>query len=116
MGAMTPSHKLGRWHAERAFVDSGYLLELLVEAPLGFWVLFLYFKRHPARHLVEVFAVAVQMAGTVCYYAPPLMRGESVNSWVSYCDRSFGSVWIIFPLIVLRRHFLEAGKGSSADV
>lgn len=106
--AMTPAHHQPRWSPDRAFLDAGYMLELICEVPLGVWVLFLYARRHPARKLVEVFALAVQMAGTVVYYSPPLMRGEATASWLSYCDRSCGSVWIIFPFFLLSRHFREA--------
>lgn len=115
--AMNPAHTQQKWAPDRAFLDAGYMLELLCEVPLGLWVLYLYARRHPGRNFVEVFAVAVQAAGTVMYYAPPLMRGEPTASWVSYCDRGFGSVWIIFPLLVLLRHLRGAtAKTVAVDV
>mmetsp|Transcript_144940 Transcript_144940/g.255473 ORF Transcript_144940/g.255473 Transcript_144940/m.255473 type:complete len:241 (+) Transcript_144940:99-821(+) len=114
--AMNPSHTQPQWAEARGYLDAAYALELLVEVPLGCWVLWLYFTRDPARHLVEVFAVAVQLAGTVAYYVPPIARRETLPSWVSICDRAFGSVWIIFPLFILRRHMAAARSHSAVKM
>lgn len=106
--AMTPQHQSPQWAEPRLHLDTTYFLELTVEVPLAIFVLLLYLRRHPGRYFAETFAVAVQMAGTVIYYTPPLIKREATPSWVCYFDRSFGAVWIMFPLIVLRRHFLRA--------
>lgn len=119
---MSPQHYSPRWHESRAHLDAGYALELLVEVPMAWYVLYLFATRDPARHTAEVFAAAVQFAGTVTYYAPGLAKGES-HCWLSYADRSSGSVWIIFPLILFRRYLqaarakplaVEAGKTAKA--
>merc|ERR1712159_295594 len=106
----TPQHQSPQWADARLHLDTTYFLELTVEVPFAILVLLLYLTRHPGRYVVETFAVAVQMAGTVIYYTPPLIRREATASWVCYLDRAFGSVWIMFPLLVLRRHFLHASK------
>lgn len=114
---MTPAHHQPRWHESRGHLDAGYVLELFVEVPLAAWVLYLYMTRDPARHIAEVFAASVQLTGTVMYYAPGLAKGEA-NCWLSWVDRSAGFMWILFPLLLLRRHLAAArpktnGKSSS---
>lgn len=104
---MSPAHHNPQWHDSRSHLDGGYILEILVEIPLAFWVLYLYAKRDPGRHIAEVFASSVQLTGTIMYYAPPLFRGET-HCWLSYIDRSFGSMWIIFPVVLLWRHLAAA--------
>lgn len=105
---MTPAHLQPRWADARLHLDTVYFLELVAEVPLACFVLYLYFRRHHARYFVETFALAVQAAGSVAYYAPALIKQETAASWITYLDRSFGSVWVVFPLFVLRRHFLAA--------
>jgi len=105
---MTPAHLKPQWADARLHLDATYFLEMTVEAPLAALCLCLYLRRHPARHLMEIAAVSVQAAGTMTYYVPPLIRGEVTPSWVCFCDRGFGAVWIIFPLIVIRRHWMAA--------
>jgi len=104
---MSPAHLNPQWHESRSHLDGGYVLELFVEVPLAFWVLYLYASRDPARHIAEVFAASVQFAGTVMYYAPPLFRGET-HCWLSYVDRTFGFMWILFPVLLMRRHLVAA--------
>lgn len=104
---MTPAHHMPRWHDSRQHLDAGYALELFVEAPLAAFVLFLYWRRDGARHIAEVFAAAVQFTGTVMYYLPSIAKGE-MHCWLSWLDRSCGSVWIIFPAIILWRHMAAA--------
>lgn len=107
---MSPGHLNPKIFAEpRVHLDTGYVLELLVEVPLAAWVLWLFMRRDPARHVAEVFALAVQFAGTVCYYAPGLYKME-VACWLSWADRACGSVWIIYPIILLRGHLAAARK------
>lgn len=106
--AMTPAHLQPQWADARLHLDATYFLELSVEVPCALFVIFLYIARHPGRYVMETFALAVQLAGTVAYYAPPLIKREAMASWVCFCDRGFGAVWIVFPLLVLRRHFLAA--------
>ena len=57
------------------------------------------------------YPVAVQFAGTVCYYAAATYRQE-YPSWLSYVDRLFGSVWIIYPLYVFCRELSRASSQS----
>merc|ERR1719188_2000422 len=106
---MTPVHYQPRWHESRAHLDSGYMLEILVEVPMAAWVLYLYATRDKGRHIAEVFAASVQMAGTVAYYAPGIAKGEHA-CWLSWVDRTCGAVWIVFPLLLLRRHYLAFQK------
>jgi len=108
---MTPSHLQPRWHEERAHLDAGYALELLVEVPMAAWVLWLYARRDEGRHIAEVFAAAVQFAGTVTYYAPGIAKGESA-CWLSFVDRSCGFMWLVFPVVLLRRHLAAARIGA----
>eukprot|EP00932_Pfiesteria_piscicida_P021848 SRR837773.8625.p1 GENE.SRR837773.8625~~SRR837773.8625.p1 ORF type:complete len:254 (-),score=23.12 SRR837773.8625:119-766(-) len=108
---MSPSHHMPRWHDARATLDAGYALELFLEVPLAAWVLFLYWRRDGGRHIAEVFAAAVQLAGTVMYYAPSVAKGEW-HCWLSWVDRSCGSVWIIFPLVIMHRHLSAARPDS----
>jgi len=112
---MTPAHKQARWANARLHLDCTYFLEMTVEAPLALLMVFLYIRRSPGRYFVETFAVAVQLAGTVVYYMPALMRGHAAANWVSYNDRAFGIVWIIVPLLVLRRRFVAAVAEKSSD-
>lgn len=109
---MSPQHRQPRWHESRAHLDAGYALELVAEVPLAAWVFYLFARQDPARHVAEVFAAAVQAAGTVAYYAPGVAKGEA-HCWLSWVDRACGSVWIIFPLVLLRRH-LAAARGGAA--
>lgn len=106
---MSPAHKDARWSPSRAALDSGYLLELVIEAPLALLVLLLFWRRHPGRFTLEVCAASIQLAGTVTYYAPAVAKGET-HCWLSWADRSCGSVWIIFPALLVWRHVLGAGK------
>lgn len=108
---MTPSHRLPRWHEARSHLDAVYVLELIAEVPLAAWVLWSYARRDPARYTVEAFAAAVQLAGTVAYYAPGLAKNE-VACWLSWADRTCGSVWIVFPIVLLRR-CLAAARPSA---
>mmetsp|Transcript_22783 Transcript_22783/g.50154 ORF Transcript_22783/g.50154 Transcript_22783/m.50154 type:complete len:234 (-) Transcript_22783:301-1002(-) len=100
---MSPAHRNPSFHDSRAVLDAGYALELVAEAPLAFIVLFMYWRRDPATHLVEIFAASVQASGTIMYYMPALVAGEA-HCWLSYLDRSCGAVWVIFPIIILLRH------------
>jgi hypothetical protein len=111
---MSPAHKMPRWHESRAHLDSGYTLELLCEVPLAFLAFVLFARRSPARDLVEVFAAAVQLAGTVTYYAPGLAKGEA-HCWLSWLDRSCGSVWIIYPLVILGRQLRKAAGPAASN-
>ncbi|CAK0870170.1 unnamed protein product, partial [Prorocentrum cordatum] len=106
---MSPAHRDARWSPSRAPLDSAYLLELVIEAPLALLVLFLFWRRHPGRFLLEVCAASVQLAGTVMYYAPAVAKGET-HCWLSWADRSCGSVWIVFPTLLVVRHVLGAGE------
>jgi hypothetical protein len=99
----SPAHLKPRWHESRAHLDAGYALELFCEVPFAFIALWLFIRRDPARHIFEVFALGVQFAGTVAYYAPGLAKWEAA-CWLSWADRSCGFVWLIYPLILLRRH------------
>lgn len=110
---MTPAHKQPRWSDARLHLDTTYFLELTVEVPLAILMIILYTKRHPARYFVECAAVAVQFAGTIIYYTPALIRQEPSANWVSMNDRFFGFAWLVFPLLVLRRHWLEAVRVSA---
>lgn len=104
---MSPQHHQPRWHDTRSHLDGGYALELFVEVPLAIWVLWLYATRDPARHIAEVFAASVQATGTVMYYIPGLAKWETA-CWLSWMDRTAGFVWILFPVLLLRRHLTAA--------
>jgi len=110
-----PAHAKPRWANGRVHLDATYVLEGLVEVPLAVIMLFLYTRRHPGRHIVEIFAVAVQFAGTIIYYLPRFFKGEKASSWLCWFDWAFGAVWIIFPLCVLYRHFSTATRAAGAD-
>merc|ERR1711957_541911 len=110
---MTPAHHNPRWHESRGHLDAGYALELFVEFPLAALALYFFFRRHPARHFVETFAAAVQLGGTVAYYAPGLAQGEAA-CWLSWADRTCGSAWVIFPLVLLWRHIQAFAPNSGA--
>lgn len=97
-----PAHMEERWHPRRGHLDAVYFLEILVEVPLAIWVLYLYLTRNPARQRVETFALAVQLAGAVAYYAPGIIRGEPAACWMTYLDRACGAIWVIYPLLRLR--------------
>lgn len=103
----TPAHLNPRWHESRAHLDAGYALELFCEVPFAAYALYLYVKRDQARHIFEVFALAVQFAGTVAYYAPGLAKWETA-CYLSWVDRTCGSVWLIYPLLLLHRHMQSA--------
>jgi len=109
---MSPAHLHDRWHESRAHLDSGYVLELLVEVPLAAWVLWLFAARDPARYVVETFALAVQFAGTVTYYAPAIAKWEWA-CYFSYIDRTCGAVWLLYPLLLLARRVREARPDSN---
>mmetsp|Transcript_35051 Transcript_35051/g.81363 ORF Transcript_35051/g.81363 Transcript_35051/m.81363 type:complete len:249 (+) Transcript_35051:47-793(+) len=111
---MTPAHLTPRWSAPRMYLDCTYFLEAVLEVPLAGWVLWLYTKRDPARKTVEAIAAAVQFAGTVVYYAPAVL-GEPVTCWLSWVDRLCGSVWIVFPALLVWQHVASvqnAGRGK----
>jgi hypothetical protein len=104
---MNPAHNAERWHESRAHLDSAYALEALIEVPLCAWTLALFIRQDPGRYVAEIFTLAVQFTGTVTYYAPGLVKMEAA-SWLSHLDRLCGSVWMIFPCIVLQRHLAKA--------
>jgi len=102
---MNPAHLKPRWHDARNHLDGCYALELILEAPFALWVFWLFIRRHPSRHIAEVLAASVQLAGTVVYYAPGLVKWE-VACYLSWMDRACGFVWILFPAMLIRRHFV----------
>mmetsp|Transcript_30840 Transcript_30840/g.98347 ORF Transcript_30840/g.98347 Transcript_30840/m.98347 type:complete len:229 (+) Transcript_30840:87-773(+) len=104
---MNPAHNAPRWAEARGHLDSCYVLELVLEVPLAAWAFWLYARRDPARHVVEAVAAAVQFAGTLIYYVPGLVKMES-HCWLSWADRSCGAVWLVFPLLLLRRSLATA--------
>jgi len=109
---MSPQHKDPQWSDSRLHLDTVYFMELFFEAPFAVLVLFLYVKRSPARHLMEIFALAVQFSGTVIYYVPRFIRMETMPSWICFLDSGFGFVWIAFPVFVLSRHWKAAVKDA----
>jgi len=112
---ISPAHLKPRWADARLHLDSTYLLEGVAEIPLALITLFLYTRRHPARFFMEIFALAVQFAGTIIYYFPRFMKYEKPGSWLCYFDWSFGAVWVAFPLAVLVRHVCSAVRAAGAD-
>lgn len=110
--AMSPAHLQPQWADARLHLDATYFLELSVEVPCALLCVCLYLARHPGRYVMETFALAVQLSGTVTYYTPPLIKREAMASWVCFFDRGFGAVWIVFPLLVLRRHFMAASHSK----
>mmetsp|Transcript_57209 Transcript_57209/g.114701 ORF Transcript_57209/g.114701 Transcript_57209/m.114701 type:complete len:149 (-) Transcript_57209:128-574(-) len=102
--AMTPAHLLEAWTGQRIYLDAIYCMELLVEAPCCIWAFWLFYRRDPARYMVETLTAAVQFAGTIVYYIPVWGTGEPAASWLSYIDRSCGSVWLVFPAILIWRN------------
>jgi len=63
------------------------------------------------RYHAEMFALAVQFAGAITYYAPGIMRREEPASWLSHLDRACGAVWVVFPLYLL---YSRVGKARTA--
>mmetsp|Transcript_20220 Transcript_20220/g.53645 ORF Transcript_20220/g.53645 Transcript_20220/m.53645 type:complete len:238 (-) Transcript_20220:79-792(-) len=110
---MSPAHLNPRWHESRAHLDAGYILEATAEIPLCALAFLLFATRSPSRHLVEVFAAAVQFTGTITYYAPSVAKGET-HCWLSYLDRSCGFVWILYPCVLLWRQ-LSKTSGAPAS-
>mmetsp|Transcript_72650 Transcript_72650/g.130851 ORF Transcript_72650/g.130851 Transcript_72650/m.130851 type:complete len:239 (+) Transcript_72650:110-826(+) len=104
---MNPAHVHPRWHEARTHLDAGYMLEACVEVPLCAWMLVLFARQDPGRHVAEVFVAAVQLTGTVTYYLPGLVKMEA-HCWLSHVDRLCGSVWILFPIMIFWRTFAAA--------
>jgi len=71
----------------------------------------LYARRDEGRHIAEVFAAAVQFAGSVTHYAPGVAEGEPA-CWLSFVDRSCGFMWLAFPVVLLRRQSAAARSGA----
>ncbi|CAE8622015.1 unnamed protein product [Polarella glacialis] len=110
---MTPSHSHSRWHEARSHLDAVYLLEAFIEVPLCAWMLVLFARQDPGRHVAEVFAATVQFTGTVIYYVPGLVKMEAA-CWLSHLDRLCGSVWILFPIMIFWRTF-DAARRQGFD-
>ncbi|CAE7176711.1 unnamed protein product, partial [Symbiodinium pilosum] len=109
---MSPAHSYPRWHPNRVHFDCAYFLELIIEAPFAALLVYLFLVQDHRRYLVELFALAVQFAGTVMYYAPGIMNLEHA-CWLSWADKACGSVWIIFPAYVFWRALSTPRNGNA---
>ena len=96
--ASNGAHLMPMHHPERIYLDAVYWLELFVQLPLCVAVYFLYLRRSTIRPIVEVFLCALHLAGTVAYYLPNLLLGESTHPVLSNLDRAIASLWIIVPI------------------
>ena len=96
-------HDNPRYHTSRAFLDSVYWFELLVELPLCVLVYKLSLKRSLWAHPVEILLCGFHFAGTVAFYIPNLLMGEVSNTVVSNIDRAVGSLWVIIPTLLAIR-------------
>jgi len=91
------AHNFPMHHPARAFLDAVYWFELFVQLPLCVLTYFLYLRRSPLRPVVESFLCGLHLTGTVAYYLPNVLMGETTNPVLSNIDRTIASVWIVVP-------------------
>jgi hypothetical protein len=96
-------HHHPRYHESRAFLDSVYWLEILIEVPLCIAVYQLSLKRSVWAHPIEIALCAFHFAGTITFYVPNILTGVVTNPVVSNLDRVVGAVWMVVPTILAIR-------------
>lgn len=94
-------------HPDRIYLDMVYWFELFVQMPLCYLTYWLYLKRSSARPAVEVFLCGLHLTGTVAYYLPALLMGETTHPVFSNLDRSIATLWIIVPILLTVRAMRE---------
>ena len=102
-------------HPERIYLDMVYWLEVCIQVPLCIAVYFMYLKRSPHRPATEIFLCALHLAGTIAYYLPPLLMGETSHPIMSNLDRSIASLWIIIPVLLSVRASRQIAARWSAS-
>ena len=90
-------------HPARAYIDAVYYLEILVQTPLCILTYLLYLRRSAIRPVVEASLCALHFAGTVAFYIPNLLAGETTHPILSNLDRCIGMLWIIIPIVLTVR-------------
>lgn len=101
--ASNGAHHFPMHHPERAYLDAVYWFELFVQFPLCVYTFFLYLHRSPIRPAVEAFLCGLHLTGTVAYYLPNLLMGETTHPIMSNLDRAIASLWIIVPALLTVR-------------
>jgi hypothetical protein len=91
-------HSLPRFHPDRALMDTIYCCEL-VTIPLLLYTIVLYFRRDPARHVLDSFIAGLQICGAVAYYVPDIILGEH-TSIITNVDRGVASFWVVINTII----------------
>jgi hypothetical protein len=102
-------------HPDRVVLDVVYWFELFVQAPLAALTFWLYATRSRARPAVECFLCGLHVVGTVAYYVPDIVLGQTTHPLLTNMDRALASLWIWVPsALALRatRSAARAGRGA----
>jgi hypothetical protein len=84
-------------HPDRIVLDVVYWFELLVQMPLAALTFWLYAIRSPLRPGVECFVCGLHVTGTVAYYVPDVILGDTTHVVLTNMDRAMASLWIWVP-------------------
>jgi hypothetical protein len=103
-----PPLRYPRWAPERFHFDVVFFLDIILQCPLAIFVILSYLYQHPGRYFAEVFAAAAQLFGTALYYTPHILFPEENRDFLQWMDMSLRAVWFVYPLLILRRRFLQA--------
>jgi len=103
-----PPLRYPRWAPERFHFDVVFFLDIILQCPLAIFVILSYLYQHPGRYFAEVFAAAAQLFGTALYYTPHILFPEENRDFLQWMDLSLGAAWFVYPLLILRRRFLQA--------
>ena len=96
----------------RVVLDVVYWFELFVQMPLAWLTFGLYVTRSPARPAVESFLCGLHITGTVAYYVPDLILGQTTHPLLTNADRAMASLWIWVPAALAIRA-ARAQRGRS---
>lgn len=112
--ASNAAHLMPMHHPDRAYLDMVYWFEMFVQLPFCVLVYFLYLKKSRIRPPVETFLCALHLTGTVAYYLPNLLMGESSHPIMSNLDRGIALLWIFVPLALSVRAVRQVAEMTPA--
>jgi hypothetical protein len=89
----------------RHHLDSIYWSELFIHIPLSLTCFYFYITKNNKKYFLETFLSGIQLMGTIAYYLPEILNDcihWKYNILVSSLNLIFGSIWILYPIIILK--------------
>jgi hypothetical protein len=103
-------------HPDRIVLDVVYWFELFVQMPLAALTFWLYAIRSRLRPGVECFLCGLHVTGTVAYYVPDVLLGQTTHPLLTNMDRVMASLWIWVPAALAARatRALRFARGATS--